>query len=72
MAVLCLVVSTKEGVMNENEFDYGGKHYEAIPSNGALCNGCQMNSARLCSTAPSCSAATRLDGRDVIFVEKQQ
>ena len=58
--------------MNENEFELNGKTYVAIESSGT-CSKCHMY--RLgkvaCHFAPKCWSTLRLDGRHVIFVEKQ-
>lgn len=71
MAVLCLCMSTKGIVMNNNEFEYQGKIYVSVESNG--CSGCAFCIyTDGCYKAPSCDYATRTDGVSVVFVEKQQ
>lgn len=61
--------------MNENEFEFDGKTYVSVAIGGFSCDGCQLFNDG-CSIAygdyPCCSAKGRLDGRAVIFVEKQQ
>ena len=73
MAVLCLVVSTKEIVMNENEFEIDGVSYVATKDSTNDCNGCAFSMDDVkCVLAPACGIKRREDGRSVIFVEKQQ
>ena len=74
MAVLCFEVSTKEIVMNENEFNVGGKDFVAVPCDGG-CDGCYFDCGVVChagSDVPNCNRESRVDGKFVIFVEKQQ
>ena len=59
--------------MDENEFEFDGVMYEAIPSddeNG--CYGCALDNNDLClsSGRPHCHNLFRSDANDVIFVEK--
>lgn len=57
--------------MDENEFEIDGKVYVAVPDDGEFfCSGCAFESY----TCPEieCRPKHRLDGRNVIFVEKQQ
>ena len=70
MAVLCLVVSTKEIVMDENEFELSGVSYVAVA--GYDCKICKMMNAEACKSSPECFSEFRADRRNVIFVEKQQ
>ena len=63
--------------MNENEFEADGVIYSAQPAvrgdaDGLIgCDGCAV-SYRLCTEGqrPKCNRGDRLDGKDVIFVEK--
>ena len=65
--------------MGEDEFEFCGKWYASTP--GVRCQDCSMwdSGECLCNTVskrdfvfPSCNNSQRKDGRDVIFVEKQQ
>lgn len=74
MAVLCLAVTTKEIVMDENEFEFNGKVFVSMPNDG-YCGGCYFDSGLHCmadNEVPSCSRERRNDKKFVIFVEKQQ
>lgn len=76
MAVLCLVVSTKEIFMDENEFEFDGVNLVAETAEEMSgCDGCYFDDkGDSCSTAdrPFCHRFFRLDETQVIFVEKQQ
>ena len=60
--------------MDENEFEFEGVALvscDPIPFH--CCNGCYFDRNELCianAYIPRCSAGTRSDGRNVIFVEK--
>lgn len=57
--------------MDENEFEYDGKVYVTAPDDGEFfCNGCAFESYS-CPDA-ECRPKHRVDGRNVIFVEKQK
>lgn len=76
MAVLCLVVSTKEAVMDENEFEYYGVVFTSKKETEG-CVGCAFFDPYGCKippldSIPPCSAMDRHDNESVIFVEKQQ
>ena len=74
MAVLCFVVSTKEVPVDDNEFELNGVQYVAVEDDGNEgCNQCSFNMAGTgCAFAPPCIEDERVDGRNVIFMEKQQ
>ncbi len=63
--------------MNENEFEYAGKNYQAVNYQGGDC-GCEHNQPcafserdmRFCSQL-KCTPDKRVDGRNVIFMEVQ-
>lgn len=62
--------------MNENEFEFEGKKYQAIDDCGNLCDGCAFHNKEACGESyyhavPKCDDSDRDDGRSVIFVEKQ-
>ena len=62
--------------MNENEFEYEGKTFEAIEKAKSMsrCTYCAFEKGVECLEEveiPGCSREVRLDGRSVIFVEKQ-
>lgn len=58
--------------MNENEFEFSGVAYiSAEPTD--YCVGCAfIDDTIKCVLSPDCRRSVRADGRDVIFVEKQQ
>lgn len=62
--------------MNENEFSYRGKTYIAVEDEADYtCRGCalaRMNCYKLMGIGkiPPCRSAYRLDGNNVVFVEK--
>ena len=63
--------------MNDNEFYINGVKYSAVEAtrskhdNLISCDGCELERFE-CSMLrrPKCNKGDRLDGRDVIFVEK--
>jgi len=62
--------------MDENEFEFDGNKYVAKESSGK-CDGCSFNGdggdcEAWSDEIPRCAKVSRMDGRDVIFVEKQQ
>lgn len=59
--------------MDENEFEIEGVVYMAEDARvGGSCNGCAFFVPMTwCGRPNSCSQGTRIDGRNVIFVEKQ-
>lgn len=63
--------------MGENEFELDGKRYIAVGANIG-CIGCAMDDLNVCprhvksDKVPNCAPSLRKDGRNVIFVEKQQ
>ena len=60
--------------MNENEFNVDGKDFIAVPCDGK-CYGCYFDYGVGChavSGVPNCNRENRVDGKFVIFVEKQQ
>ena len=70
------MVSTKEIVMNENEFEFEGIAYVSVESGGD-CIGCSFktNYDECCASSdliPPCHHMDREDDMNVIFVEKQQ
>ena len=62
--------------MNEDEFELNGKLYVSEKAKSkSSCSGCSLfYSAFSCisDNHPKCIGKTRKDGRNVIFVEKQQ
>lgn len=64
--------------MDENEFEFEGKNYIAVSYTGGDC-GCEQSKCcafdrmrhALCSRF-KCTPDKRQDGRNVIFLEKQQ
>ena len=64
--------------MDENEFELGGKTYISRHKAKSMnrCQYCAFRANLECvdddSEVPNCVDNTRADGRDVIFVEKQQ
>lgn len=56
--------------MNENEFEFEGKTYVALRTDIDDCVGCEMQHLP-CYKVAKCSKNERVDGFDVIFVEKQ-
>lgn len=58
--------------MDENEFEIDGTHYIAVDGGNDDCTGCAFARSSACHTAPCCWPSQRIDGRDVIFVERQQ
>ena len=57
--------------MDENEFEYEGKTYVTAPDDGEFfCGGCAFESSRCIGIIPECRPRFRIDGRNVIFVEK--
>lgn len=62
--------------MNENEFELDGKTFEAIEKAKSMdrCSYCAFRHGVECleeAAIPACSSEVRIDGRSVIFVEKQ-
>ena len=62
--------------MNEDEFELDGKVYAAIEKAKSMsrCSYCAFDKNWECleRDVPSCAMDVRKDGRNVIFVEKQQ
>ncbi len=60
--------------MDENEFELNGIQYVAVEDvYNEGCDSCAFNEAGTgCAFAPTCFEDERVDGRDVIFAEKQQ
>ena len=62
--------------MDVNEFEIDGKVYVTAPDDGEFfCDGCSFDWGEgYCGAwsdeIPRCSKVSRMDGRDVIFVEK--
>lgn len=59
--------------MDENEFESNGSMFYAKHNDSDNCDGCAFLSGRECSefSAP-CEGCKRVDGKNVIFVEKHQ
>lgn len=62
--------------MDENEFEFDGNKYVAEESS-VRCEGYQFNGEggdceAWSDEIPCCAKTSRMDGRDVIFVEKQR
>ena len=60
--------------MDENEFMFKGKAYISAPEPDNCC--CECNLLQECGPdgmegVPECQGNKRIDGRDVIFVEKR-
>ena len=64
--------------MEENEFEFDGKTYVSRHKAKSMsrCQYCAFSMCFECiddeSAIPQCVGCYRIDGRDVIFVEKQQ
>ena len=61
--------------MGENEFEHEGKHYEAITCSADDCgssDGKQCAFVGIDCSKLDCFPESRDDGRNVIFMEKQQ
>lgn len=58
--------------MDENEFEFEGFTYIAVDGAQDDCEGCTFLRSGACHRIPYCYPSQRVDGRDVIFVEKQQ
>ena len=63
--------------MDENVFEIGGKIYVSACDEKGVCIGCSLDMGNECGLddmdgIPSCTSAFRVDGRERIFVEKQQ
>ena len=65
--------------MDENEFYINGVKYSAVEAKRSShdnligCDGCELERLECpLLSRPKCNKGDRLDGRDVIFVEKQQ
>jgi hypothetical protein len=58
--------------MDENEFELNGIQYVAVEDiYNEGCDSCSFNIQNTgCAFAPTCFEDERIDGRDVIFVEK--
>ena len=68
-----VLVSTKEEIMNQNEFKLNGVAYVAIDAI-VCCSKCEIGLIGKCSSksVPPCGFASRTDRREVIFVEKPE
>ena len=59
--------------MDENEFDVGGTKFYAKIHDANDCDGCALLSGDMCTEiSAKCEWWKMSDGRNVIFVEKQQ
>jgi len=60
--------------MDDNEFELNGVKYYAVEDvDNEGCDSCSFNMPGTgCAFAPPCVEDERIDGRDVIFLEKQQ
>ena len=72
-----VLASTKESEMNEDEFEFEGRACISIDDVWQSCGKCLfVNDAcaalKTLKVIPSCSASSRKDHRNVIFVEKQK
>lgn len=56
---------------NENEFEFEGKVYVALRTDVDNCIGCEMRHLP-CYKVAKCARNERVDGVDVIFVEKHR